>query len=115
MSNSHRHNKWTTSLNEYNVNDSLYRTRLSAFINRLHTSSTGILIAGIMQVVLGITVIVVSVLGYVAPLWVSTLLTGLSSIATMIGLGLIYYTVSKRHDPNMLLRNAMKRVMESKN
>lgn len=84
-------------------------------MNRIHSVSTIYIMAGVCQMVLSLMVIAVVILGYVEPLWLSTVLTGVASVTAMVGFFLVYHTVSKMHDPNLLLRNAMKRVMESKN
>ncbi|SHE78143.1 hypothetical protein SAMN05443144_103167 [Fodinibius roseus] len=115
MSNSKRNNDWKTSSRNRNIKDSIYGRGLSKLMNRIHSVSSIYILAGTLQILLGLTVIAVTILGYVQPLWLSTLLTGMSSISAMAGFFLVYHTVSKMHDPNLLLRNAMKRVMESKN
>src|SRR5699024_11902544 len=84
-------------------------------INRLHPTSTIYIVSGLSQIVLGLGVIIVSFMGYLRPLWLSTVLTAVSSLSAIVGFFLVYHTVSKIHDPNELLRSAMKRVMESKN
>lgn len=115
MNNSKNNNDWKTPSKNRNIKDSIYRRGLSKLMNRIHSVSTIYILAGTLQVILGLTVIAVAILGYLQPLWLSTLLTGVSSISAMVGFFLVYCTVSKMHDPNLLLRNAMKRVMESKN
>lgn len=115
MGNSQKNNDWKTSSGKRNINDSIYRIGISKLMNRIHSVSSIYILAGTLQIILGLTVISVAVLGYVQPLWLSSLLTGISSISAMVGFFLVYHTVSKIHDPNLLLRNAMKRVMESKN
>jgi len=64
---------------------------------------------------LGLAVITVSVIGLLQPLWVSTLLIMGASVTTMIGLYLLYITISKARNKNSLLRNAMQRIMEFRN
>lgn len=115
MEKSNKNNEWKTPSDAQNIQDSVYRTGIAKLINRIHSTSTVYIVAGVFQIVLGISVIIVAILGYITSLWLSTMLTGVSSITTMIGFFLVYHTVSKLHDPDLLLRNAMKRVMESKN
>lgn len=115
MGNSQKNNDWKTSSGSRIIKDSIYRIGISKLMNRIHSVSTIYILAGILQVILGLSIIAVAILGYVQPLWLSSLLTGISSISAMVGFFLVYHTVSKMHDPNLLLRNAMKRVMESKN
>lgn len=115
MSNSKRNNNWKTPSQNRNIKDSIYRIGISKLMNRIHSVPSMYILAGILQIFLGLTVIAVAILGFVHPLWLSTLLTGISSISAMVGFFLVYHTISKMHDPNQLLRNAMKRVMDSKN
>jgi len=90
-------------------------SRILHFVNRSHLISTFLLIAGLCQVFMGLFVVTVSVLGLIEPLWLSTAMSMAASITTMIGLYLVYITLSKSNSRNMLLRNAMRRVMEAKN
>jgi hypothetical protein len=115
MTRSNKKNEWKAPFNAQNIKDSAYRTEITKLINRIHSTSTVYIIAGLCQIILGLSVITVAILGHITSLWLSTVLTGVSSITAMIGCFLVYHTVSKLHDPDLLLRNAMKRVMESKN
>ena len=72
-------------------------------------------LSGICQVLLGVAVITVSVLGLLEPLWLSRVFTMLASVSTMIGAYLIYISVSKSRDSHSLMREAMRRVMKSRN
>jgi len=95
--------------------DSVHNSRVSNLVNKAHTLGAFHLIAGFCQILLGAVVIVVSILGLIDPLWLSASLGIAASITTMIGLYLVYITVSRLQDHESLLRDAMKRVMESKN
>jgi hypothetical protein len=72
-------------------------------------------IAMVCQIVLGVTVITLSLMGLIRPLWLSTFLTMLGSLTVLAGAGYIYLNRNKQNDPNALLRSAMRRVMESQN
>lgn len=115
MDPSEQNNDWKAPPDAHNVKDSVHRAGILRLVNRLHSTSTIYIVSGISQIVLGLTIIIVSILGFIRPLWLSTMLTAISSLTTMVGVLLVYYTFSKINDPNLLLRNAMKRVMESKN
>jgi hypothetical protein len=115
MSKSRKHNNWKIPSDEPNIRDSVHSTGISKWINQIHSSTTICLVAGTTQVGVGLAVIAVSILGFIQPLWLSTLLTMIASLSTMIGCFLVYHTISKMHDPDKLLRDAMRRVTESKN
>lgn len=107
---------WFISSNasKYDKKD-IRNSRISHFVNRSHTLSTFMLIAGLSQIFMGLFVVAVSVLGLIEPLWLSRVMSIAASITTMIGFYLVYIGVSKSNSRNMLLRNAMRRVMEAKN
>lgn len=109
------HDEWYLHSDSPNIKDSAYNSRVSHFIDRTHSLNVFYLIAGLCQVLLGMAVVTISILGLIEPLWLSTSLSMIGSVTTMIGLYLVYITVSKSYDRNSLLRSAMKRVMEAKN
>ena len=115
MEDYNRKNDWSAQSNVPNIQDSTGNTRLSQAVEHTHTLHTFHFIAGLSQIFLGLSVITVSILGLINPLWVSLLLTMTASVTTMIGLYLVYITVSRSYDSHSLLRNAMKRVMKAKN
>ena len=104
-----------TSSESSNIKDFSHNSRVSDFVDRTHSLHTFYLIAGSCQVLLGLAVIAVSVLGLIQPRWLSTMLIMGGSVTTMIGFYLLYITVSKSRNDNSLLRTAMKRVMEFRN
>jgi hypothetical protein len=95
--------------------DSAYNSRLSNFIAKAHSLQTFYFAAGLSQVLLGVGVITVAVLGLLTPMWLSVLFVMLASVTTIIGLFLLYITATKTKSKNSLLRTAMKRVMEYRN
>jgi len=115
MDKSQQNNDRKTPSGARNIRDSVHGSGIIRFINRLHSTSTIYIVSGLSQIVLGLAIIIVSFMGYLRPLWLSTVLTAVSSLSAMVGFFLVYHTISKIHDPNQLLRSAMKRVMESKN
>lgn len=108
-------NEWYTSSEFSNIKNSSRSSRVSGFIEYTHSLLAFHMIAGICQVLLGLAVITVSVLGLVQPFWVSAALIMGGSIATMIGVYLLYITMSNVRNKNSLLRTAMNRVMEYRN
>lgn len=115
MDKSQQNNDKKTPSGTRNIRHSVQRTGISKIINRLHSRKTIVVVSGLNQMLLGLTIITVSLMGFIQPLWLLIFLTVSSSFSTMFGFFLVYQTFSKMHDPNELLRTAMKRVMESKN
>jgi len=110
-----KYSEWFLHSESSNIRDSVHNSRVSHLVNQVHTLVAFHLIAGICQIILGAAVSAVSILGLIEPLWLSASLGIAASITTMIGLYLVYITVSRSQDNESLLRDAMKRVMESKN
>lgn len=108
-------NEWYTPSELSNITNSPRNSRVTRLVENTHSLLAFHLIAGVCQVLLGLAVITVSVLGLVKPFWVSTILIMGASITTMIGLYLLYITISNARTQNSLLRTAMKRVMEYRN
>lgn len=97
------------------ANSGIRNSRISGFSNEAHSYSTLQLFSSICQVFLGMVVITVSILGFIQPLWISTFLSMIASVVTMVGVYMVYAMLHRKFDPDMLLRNAMRRVMEAKN
>lgn len=111
----HKHkNEWFVTF-ESNIKDSDDSSRISQFIRRTHTLRIFYLLAGIFQMVLGLAVVTVAILGLITPFWLSASLVMVGSVAAMIGFYLVYITITKSHNKKSLLRNAIKRVMEFRN
>lgn len=115
MDKQNSNNEWQTSSDSSNITDSVHNSRVAYFVEHTHSLRTFQLLAGICQILLGAAVITISILGLIRPLWLSTGMVMLASVTTIIGLYLVYITISKLYDRKSLLRNAMRRVMESKN
>jgi NADH:ubiquinone oxidoreductase subunit K len=98
-----------------NIKDSIHNSAISHYVEQTHSLSTFYMIAAGSQILLGLAVVTVSMLGLIQPQWLSTLLIMVASAATMIGLYLLYITVANRNNQNTLLRNAMQRIMQHKN
>lgn len=109
------HDEWFSSSKASNIKDSTHNSRVSHNIDRTHSLYAFHLMASSCQILLGVAVITISILGLIEPLWLSTGLIMIGSITTMIGLYHLYITVARTRNNNSLIRNAMRRVMESTN
>lgn len=115
MKNKDQNNKWFTPSESPTPKESLRDSSISHFVKESQTLYLFHLIASLCQILLGLAVVTVSILGLIEPQWVSTLMIMLASVSAIIGSYLLYITVTRKHDPNALLRNAMRRIMEHKN
>ena len=88
--------------------------KLSALIDRAHSVNFLQLVAGLSQVLLGIAVLTVSLLGLIQPFWLSTVLSIMSSVTIMIGTYFCYSAIAVL-DTDTLIRDAMRRIVEDQN
>lgn len=98
-----------------NIQDSSHNSGVKRFINQMHSLRTMQMFGAIGQIVLGLSVIVASVMGLIQPLWLAGFFIAIASVVTIIGSYLVYIIRSKSHNYNSLKRNAVRRVMKSKN
>jgi hypothetical protein len=71
--------------------------------------------AGILQVFIGLTMVGVSILGLVNPLWLSAVLSLAGSISAMTGVFLLYHIFSSKGSFESLINQAIRRVITSQN
>lgn len=97
------------------TNSSNYNSKISGIIEQAHSLNTLYVMAAFCQILLGIAVISISVLGFIQPIWLSTMLSMLASVTVMIGIYFLYATVTHMRDPNRLIGNAIRRVIDAQN
>lgn len=86
------------------------------FLSLLSNSKTLIpLISGFVQVLTGLSIVSVTILGFIQPLWLSAIFSLLGSITTMLGVFLIYHTFTSQETFESLINKAVKRVIRSQN
>lgn len=90
-------------------------SKITKIVGQTHTVYVLRMASSIMQVLLGVAVILLSVLGAIRPLWLSAVVSMLGSATTILGVYFLYSMRSRKNDQNMLLRNAMQRIMEAQN
>lgn len=72
-------------------------------------------VAGILQILIGLTLVSISILGLLDPVWISAVLSVLGSISSMAGVYLIYHVISSQETFNTLINKAIRRVIEAQN
>lgn len=100
----------TADVKETRYNGSGYN-----FFDRVQAISLLHLIAGLSQAFMGITVILIALMGFIQPFWLSVFVGMVASATTLIGIYLVLLTLSGIYDRQDVLRNAMKRVIEARN
>lgn len=78
-------------------------------VNGLHFASA------LCQIFLGTSVVALSLVNSIHPLWLATMMTVFGSITTMIGLCFLYSTFNGSGAFDSILHKAIKRVINSQN
>ncbi len=97
------------------TNSSNYSSKLSGIVEQVHSLNTLHTLAAFCQIVLGGAVVLISLLGLIRPLWVSTILSMFASVTVMLGIYFLYTSVTKVRNPDKLLGNAIRRVIDAQN
>ncbi len=71
--------------------------------------------SAILQIKVGLSLVAVSILGLISPLWVSAILSLAGSVSCMAGIFLIYHTFSSRGTFESLINQSIRRVINSQN
>lgn len=103
--------------NDLNINNksSIRDIGISAFMDQVHSINGLHFIAAFMQIFLGTSVVALSLINSINPLWLATIMTVLGSITTMVGLYFMYRTITHSGAFNSLLQQAINRVISSQN
>ena len=107
-----------SSINDRSKELSKTQPRLSYianFVEQLHSVNGLHVISAVSQIILGITVVTLSLVNLIQPLWVATIITVIGSINTMIGIFFLYKIFKKSGGFDSLLQKAIKRVVNSQN
>ena len=72
-------------------------------------------LSGVLQIMAGMVLISITILGIIQPVWLSAMLSILGSIMSMMGILLLYYTFAAEHNLESLINQAIKRVINSQN
>lgn len=88
-------------------------SRFLLLVSNVHTFIP--LLSGVLLILSGLTLVSITILGFITPLWVSAVLTLLGSVSTMVGGFLIYQIVSSQDSFESLINKAIRRVVDSQN
>lgn len=72
-------------------------------------------LSGLLQIIAGMVLISITILGIIQPLWLSAMLSILGSVTGMMGVLLLYYAFAAEHNLESLINQAIKRVINSQN
>jgi hypothetical protein len=71
--------------------------------------------SGVMQILIGLTLVSISILGLVSPLWLSAVLSLIGSVSCMVGVFLVYHVVSSKGTFESLINQSIRRVISAQN
>lgn len=88
---------------------------VSDFMDKVHSINGLHFISAISQIFLGTSVVALSLINSIQPMWLATIMTVVGSITTMVGLYFMYSIVTNSGAFDSLLHKAIKRVITSQN
>lgn len=87
----------------------------SVFFDRVHSINGMHLLSALTQIFLGMSVVALSLLEVIQPVWVAVIMTVFGSMTTTLGLYFVYYIFTHTDSFDSLLNKAIKRVINSQN
>lgn len=84
-------------------------------ISSLLSADAGLILAGIFQMIVGLSIVSVTILGLLTPLWLSATLSLIGSISSMFGVYLIFHAVASNGKFDSLINSSIKRVIRDQN
>ncbi len=87
--------------------------KLRSLFSNTHTLIP--LLSGAVMVLTGLTIVGITILGLISPLWISAILSLLGSISCMMGAFLMYHTITSQGSFDGLINQAIRRVIRSQN
>lgn len=90
-------------------------SKITKIVSQTHTVYVLNIVASASQIMLGIAVILLAVLGFIQPLWLSAIISMLASFTTIMGTYFLYSAMARKRNKNELLHSAMQRIMKAQN
>ncbi|CAN5354283.1 hypothetical protein BH23BAC3_BH23BAC3_05240 [soil metagenome] len=81
----------------------------------IFNGNTAIVFAGIIQIVAGLSIVGVTILGLLQPLWISAILSLVGSVSSMFGVYLIFQAIATNGNFDTLINRSIKRVIRDQN
>src|SRR6056297_241183 len=84
-------------------------------LNFYWNSDTLQIIAGSIQIIAGMSIVGITILGLLQPLWIAAILSMLGSVSSMFGVYMIFQSVSSTGKFDTLINQSIKRVIRDQN
>jgi len=89
-------------------------TKSNKFVSLLN-GNFALLVAGTLQIIAGLSILGVTILGLLNPLWLSAILSFVGSISSMFGVYLIFHAIASNGSFDTLINKSIKRVIRDQN
>src|SRR6056297_1701615 len=83
--------------------------------NSFWNTNTLQIIAGSVQIMAGMSIVGITILGLLQPLWIAAILSMLGSVSSMFGVYMIFQSVSSTGKFDTLINQSIKRVIRDQN
>ncbi len=83
--------------------------------NSFWNTNTLQIIAGSVQIMAGMSIVGITILGLLQPLWIAAILSMLGSVSSMFGVYMIFQAVSDSGTFDTLINQSIKRVIRDQN
>lgn len=93
------------------INSKTKSKKFTALLN----ADVGLVAAGIIQIIAGLSIVGVTILGLLNPLWLSAVLSLVGSISSMFGVYIIFHAVASNGNFDTLINRSIKRVIRDQN
>ncbi len=90
-------------------------SRISAIIEKIHSINGLHILSASSQIFIGLCLVALSITSSIQPLWLATIMAVVGSIASVIGLYVMYYMFAHTETFDSLLHKAIKRVINFQN
>lgn len=90
------------------------KSSLHKFISYWNTNTLHFL-AGSVQIVAGMSIVGITILGLLTPLWIAAILSMFGSISSMFGVYMIFQAISSSGKFDTLINQSIKRVIRDQN
>ncbi|HKJ34244.1 MAG TPA: hypothetical protein VKA34_20625 [Balneolales bacterium] len=84
-------------------------------LEKIRRGNTLLIISALFQTLIGLTVVIISIIGNIHPLWLASVMSILGSITVMYGIYLWYELLRDKDDMDDLFKKAIRRVINSQN
>lgn len=89
-------------------------TKSHKFLSLLN-GNFALVLAGTLQIIAGLSIVAVTILGLLSPLWLSAILSFVGSISSMFGVYLIFHAIASNGSFDTLINKSIKRVIRDQN